>query len=98
MVTLIGIALGLSAALYVMYSVCLREFRIRLRWPAFVGFGVLIGGAMVLVLEPEQIQPLPIISLAYVYPGLAFVLAIGLAWPLGLLLRQCRQHFYESIE
>jgi hypothetical protein len=98
MVTLIGIAFGLSGALYVMYSVCLREFRIRLRWPALVGFGLLIGGAMILVLESELIRPLPVISLAYVYPGLAFVSVIALAWPLGLLLRQFRQRFYEPLE
>jgi hypothetical protein len=98
MVTLIGIAFGLSVALYVMYSVCLREFRIRLRWPALVGFGLLIGGAMILVLESKLFLALPVISLAYVYPGLAFVLVIGLAWPLGLLLRQYKQRFYEPLK
>ncbi len=98
MVTLIGITFGLLGALYVMYSVCQREFRIRLRWPAFLAFGLLIGGALDLVLESELFRSIPVISLAYAYPGLAFVLVVLLALPLGLVLRNWRQRFYELID
>lgn len=98
MVTLVGATLALCAALYVTGAVCSREYRIRLRWPAFAGLGLLLGTALALVLASGPLGSLPVLRLGYAYPGLAFLLLVLLAWPVGYLLRPWKHSFYEALD
>lgn len=98
MAVLLGIGLAVIVSLSCLWLVCLREYRISLRWPALLGIGMLIGAVMIFAIKPAVLADIGPLQAVYSYPELSFVLLVIAAAVLGLLLRPWRHGFYRELE
>lgn len=90
--------MGSVMAVYVLYTVVLREYALRLLWPALVLVWALMAAGLMLTVGRGLLPANPpFFEFVLRYPDLCFVLLLGVAALCGWLCRPCRHLFAEKL-